>query len=352
MAAPQSGKLTLWLIDTRSLWPGSDIKEAASNALALIPTQDRVNVQRKFQIADARMSLASALLKRFYISQTLQIPWSEVAVARRGDPKHGKPAAPLPDGSFANIDFNVSHQGGLVTLIGWAPTEAVSAAEKASEPPILVGTDITLVNERDDYRTIDTDGIDGFIDIFSDVFSDAERWDMTYNVDYLTLLDGRIVPGTSIGRADRVVKRGQDVTIKLANDNGPGEEMMIDSELITEAKLRRFYAFFAFKEAYIKLAGEALLAPWLKELEFQNVRSPKPGSPARCSTAGLWGEKVSDVEIIFKGTKVNDTQMDLRAYDEGFLIASAVKGNASVKLEECQIEVLDVNSILEYARTH
>ncbi|PNS18047.1 hypothetical protein CAC42_4006 [Sphaceloma murrayae] len=349
-----AGNLTLWLVDTRSIWPGDSIKEAAADALRLLPTQDQVNVQRKHFIADARMSLASALLKRFYISRTLRLPWSDIAIARRGDPKHGKPAALLPDGSFAKIDFNVSHQGGLVTLIGWAPEEDMSTVSSTgSAPSVSVGTDITLVNERDDYRTIDAEGIDGFVDVFADVFSDGERFDMAYTVDYLTLLDGRIVPGSVMGRADRVLKRGQIVSVNVPGQDGrPSETIEFDSELITEAKLRRFYSFFAYKEAYIKLEGEALLAPWLKELEFRNVSSPRPGSPARCSTAGLWGERVDDVEVFLKGKKVKDTQMDLRAYDEGFVIASAIKGDADVRLEDYKIETINVDDMLEHARTH
>ncbi|KAG9966651.1 putative phosphopantetheinyl transferase, partial [Aureobasidium melanogenum] len=307
--------LTCWLIDTRTLWPGQHIKDAASDILHFLSNDEKDAVLRKIFIADARMSLASALLKRFYISRALSIHWKDVKIARKGDPTHGKPCAVLPDGSFAHIDFNVSHQAGLVSLVGWNPPPGQSQSA-------LVGTDIVCVNERDDYRTIDQEGFDAWIDIYEDVFSEAERWDMKYNVDYITLLDGRIIQGDKLGRVDRCVQRNKDLNITLPS----GESHSFNSDLLIDAKLRRFYSFFCYKEAYIKLAGEALLAPWLKELEFQNVRSPKPGTVARCSTHGTWGEKVSDVEVVLHGEKVENVKMTLQAFEENFMLATAVQG--------------------------
>ncbi|KAG8625184.1 hypothetical protein KVT40_006935 [Elsinoe batatas] len=348
---PSPGKFTLWLLDTRSLWPGTSIKIAAARPLSLLPTADQVPILRKHHIADARMSLASALLKRLYISSVLSIPFSTTAIARRHNPQHGKPAALLPCGAFADFDFNVSHQAGIVTLIGYAPVDAGAALAPGQDPKVLVGTDVTLPGERDDYRTVDAEGVDGFVEIFAEVFSDAERFDMAFSVDYVTLLDGRVVEGGNLGRADRIVTRGEEVVVRLDDGRGGVEEVKFDSELITEAKLRRFYAFFAYKEAYIKLAGEALLAGWLKELEFRGVRSPRSGTPARCATEGMWGGREEGVEVWLKGERARDTQMDLRAYDEGFMIASAIKGDADVRLNDYDIKVLHIDEVLESIRT-
>ncbi|KAF2224204.1 hypothetical protein BDZ85DRAFT_273365 [Elsinoe ampelina] len=349
---PHPGKLTLWLLDTRSLWPGSSIKTAAPHPLSLLPTADQVPILRKHHITDARMSLASALLKRLYTSQVLCIPFPTTAIARRHNPQHGKPAALLPSGAFANFDFNVSHQAGLVTLIGYAPADAGAALARGRDPAVLVGTDVTLPGERDDYRAVDAEGVDGFVDVFAEVFSDAERFDMAFSVDYVTLLDGRVVEGRDLGRADRVVRRGEEVVVRVLDGRGGEEVVRFDSELVTEAKLRRFYAFFAYKEAYIKLAGEALLAGWLKELEFRGVRSPRPGAPARCAMEGMWGGREEGVEVWLKGERVRDTQMDLRAYDEGFIIASAIKGDADVKLKDYDIKVLHIDEVLESIKMH
>lgn len=265
------------------------------------------------------MSLASALLKRLYISRALNIPWKDVCVTRRGDPKHGKPCAALPKGSSSfTLDFNVSHQNGLVSLIGWKGTPgSTSAAE------VQVGTDIVCVNERDDYRTIDSEGFDAWIDIYTDIFSDSERWDMKFSLDHITLLNGLIIPGSQLNRLDRCIIRNKPLSVTLPTT---GETHTFSSDLIVEAKLRRFYSFFCYKEAFIKLSGEALLAPWLTELEFQNVRSPLPGTQARCSTHGTWGEKVTDVEVVLHGSKVEDVSMTLQAFEEDFMLATAVKG--------------------------
>lgn len=261
------------------------------------------------------MSLASALLKRLYISRALNIPWKDVLIARKGDPKHGKPCAVLPKGSSVALDFNVSHQGGLVSLIGWKGTS--SAAE------VQVGTDIVCVNERDDYRTIDSEGFDAWIDIYVDIFSDSERWDMKFCLDHITLLSGIVVPGAQLDRLDRCIARNKPLSVTLPS----GQTHAFSSDLIVEAKLRRFYSFFCYKEAFIKLSGEALLAPWLTELEFQNVKSPLPGTQPRCSTHGTWGEKVTDVEVVLHGEKVHDVSMTLQAFEEDFMLATAVKGS-------------------------
>lgn len=270
-------------------------------------------------IADARMSLASALLKRLFISRALEIPWHHVKIGRIGDPIHGKPCALMPDGSPAPLDFNVSHQAGLVALVGWKPEDVKSPQDQVLTQ---VGVDIVCVNERDDYRYIDQDGLDGWVDMYEEVFSAQELWDMKYKIDWVALLDGRILSGEELGRHDRCIQRNIDVVISLPH----GGTERFSSDILIDAKLRRFYTYFCYKEAYIKLTGEALLAPWLKNLEFQNVKSPKPGMVARCSTHGTWGEMVDDVEVLLHGKRVDNVRMSIQAYEEQFMIATALQG--------------------------
>jgi 4'-phosphopantetheinyl transferase len=303
--------------------------------LPLLSKDEQETVLRKMFIADAKMSLASALLKRLYISRALQIPWKDVTITRQGDPKHGKPCAVIPAASSSTyLDFNVSHQAGLVSLIGYHAPPGSSARVK-------VGTDIVFVNERDDYRTIDSEGFDAWIDIYTDIFSDSERWDMKYTLDYLTLLDGRHIPGSQLNRLDRCISRNTSLSITLPTT---AEKVEFSSDLIVEAKLRRFYAFFCYKEAFIKLTGEALLAPWLTELEFRGVRSPVPGTQARCSTHGTWGERVEDVEVVLHGSRVEDVRMTLQAFEEEFMLATAVKGEEVEGMEVPMFEKLGLES--------
>lgn len=304
--------------------------------MSLVSPEEREVCTRKMFIADAKMSLASALLKRLYVSQALAIPWHQVKLARRGDPQHGKPCALLPDANTTTIDFNVSHQAGLVALVGW------KGAQTSND--IQVGVDIVCVNERDDYRTIDPEGFDNYIDIYEEVFSEEERWDMKFKVDSITLLDGRTISGTDLGRNDRCVKRDVQLVATLPS----GEQHSFNSDLLIEAKLRRFYTFFCYKEAYIKLSGEALLAPWLKQLEFQNVKSPRAGTVARCSTHGTWGEKVDDVEVVLHGKRIDNVKMSIQAFEENFMLATAMQG-ASIS-EMPSFTKLDLESdVLSFA---
>lgn len=261
------------------------------------------------------MSLASALLKRLFVSRALSIPFTSVRLGRKGHPKYGKPCALASDGTIApNIDFNISHQAGLVALVGSATIFTD------------LGVDITCVNERNDYRLIDEEGFDGWVDVYEEIFSPDELWDMKYNVDRVVLLDGVEVSSDQLGRADRCVQRDQDLKITLQD----GHSRDINSDLIIDAKLRRFYTFWSYKEAYIKLAGEGLLAKWLKELEFRNVRSPRPGTVARCSTHGVWGEKVADAEVWLHEKHLDKIKLECQSFEEYHMIAVAAKAKNDV----------------------
>jgi 4'-phosphopantetheinyl transferase len=298
------------------------------------------------------MSLGSALLKRLFVHKTLGIPWKDIKFGRKRDPKHGKPIALLPPISPhssspipAPLEFNVSHQAGLVALVGC----------KSTDLDAELGVDIVCVNERNDYRVIDEEGFDGWVDIYSEIFSHEESFDMKYNADSFPLLDGTLVTPTMLQplRHDRCTRRNQMLRVALPS----GEERTFDSDLLIDAKLRRFYTFWCFKEAYIKLDGEALLARWIPELEFRNVRAPRPGTVARCSTHGMWGERVGDVEVWFTKAskrstgkagacdsarsgpagvdasgwrdgecrKLEDTRMEIQAFGEDFMIGVAAK---------------------------
>ncbi|KAH4001585.1 hypothetical protein HBI81_029470 [Parastagonospora nodorum] len=337
--------LTCWLLDTRSIWPGKKIVDSASarEALQLVSPEERENITRKFHIADARMSLGSALLKRLFVHKSLGIPWKDITFGRKRDPKHGKPCALLPPSPSnpstpipAPLEFNISHQAGLVVLVGC----------KTADLDAELGVDIVCVNERNEYRTIDSEGFDAWIDIYSEIFSDEESWDMKYNCDAFPLLNGKIVTPAILQahRHDRCTRRNQTLKVKL-----DGEDVTFDSELVIDAKLRRFFTFWCYKEAYIKLDGEALLAKWIPRLEFRNVRAPKQGTVARCSTHGTWGERVCDAEVWFtkaagsggpagvdalnmrsgESRRLDDTRVEIQAFEENFMIGVAAKMRSS-----------------------
>lgn len=290
---------------------------------------------RKYHIADARMSLASALLKRLFVHKTLGIPWKDIRFSRKSDPKHGKPCAllPAPQHGPAPVEFNISHQAGLVALVGC----------HTDDLDVELGVDIVCVNERNDYRVIDEEGFDGWIDMYAEIFSLEESFDMKYNCDPFPLLDGIIVTPAMLGRHDRCCRRGQDFSVTLPST----EIRTVSSDLLIDAKLRRFYTYWCYKEAYIKLDGEALLAKWIPQLEFKHVRAPLPGTPARCSTHGVWGERVSDAEVWFKeesgkgrprgvkvssgdSTRLEDVKVEIQGIEEGFMIGVAARERNTV----------------------
>ncbi|KAF2184094.1 4'-phosphopantetheinyl transferase [Zopfia rhizophila CBS 207.26] len=335
MPSDKPPALTCWLLDTRTFWPGDKISQAAPEALQLISQDEREHCIRKYHIADAKMSLASALLKRLFVFKTLGIPWKDITFGRKRDPKHGKPCALLPDGKPAPIEFNISHQAGLVALVG------------VQGEGIELGVDIVCVNERNDYRVIDQDGFDGWIDVYAEIFSPEESWDMKYNVYPFKLLDGTLITPDILGRHDRCCTRDQELTVTLPS----GEKRTFSSDLLIDAKLRRFYTFWCYKEAYIKLDGEALLAKWIKKLEFTDVKAPEAGTVARCSTLGSWGERVGDVKVWLKRKRLEDVKMEIQAFEEGFMISVAVKpkgmfGEDLAKWEGLHLE----EDVMEVAR--
>ncbi|GME48692.1 4 -phosphopantetheinyl transferase protein [Neofusicoccum parvum] len=306
--------LTYWLLDTRSLWPGDRIDQAAADVLDLISPEEQEGVRRKHFIQDARLSLGSALLKRAFISKVTGVPWHKIRFGRAGDPVHGKPCYVDEKGQpVPNVTFNVSHQAGLVALVG------------STLPDAELGVDIVCVNERNDYRVIDKDGFDGWVDMYDEIFSAEESWDMKYNIDSLQLLDGSILTPSELGRSDRCCRRDQTLSATRKLESGATENISFNSDLLIDAKLRRFYTFWCYKEAYIKLTGEALMASWLKQLEFKNVKVPRPGTVARCSTHGSWGEKVDDVEVWLHGKRLEDVRMEIQAFEEDRMVSIAVK---------------------------
>lgn len=319
-------------------------------------------ISTKMFIQDAKMSLASALIKRLYISKTLDIPWKDVKLARKGDQKHGKPCVVDASGRpIEGIDFNVSHQAGLVALIGWNGHSkrrygndggiegSLRSPEKETfESEVMVGVDIVCVNERDDYRTIDAEGIEGWVDIYDFVFSDEERFSMKYNVDYVPLPDGTILSQEDVGRHDRCMYRNRPLSLRTQS----GKQVSFTSNEIIDAKLRRFYTYFCYKEAYIKLAGEALLAPWLKHLEFQNVRSPKPiGLINPSAEKGTkWGEVVEDVEVHLHKKTVEDVRMGIVAFEKDIMLSTAVQGKGVEGLRVPEFTMVDLRrDVLAYA---
>lgn len=217
------------------------------------------------------------------------MPWTEVTFSRIGHQKHGKPCY-APDGQKPVVDFNVSHQAGLVALVGCAASDA------------LIGVDITCVNERNEKRMIEREGFEEFVNMHEEVFSPEDMKAM-----------------------------------KAAKGS-------------LEEQIRTFYAYWALKEAYVKLEGEALLADWLKETEFRNVTVPPPAS-SKVDVAGSDTLMKSTIEVWFRGKKQEDVGMFLKPFEDNYLIATAAKKVEKSKFAGLPpMKVLDLeNDILPFA---
>ena len=320
-----------YLIDTRSIWnstnpshvqnPPNTIASTASAALAIVPQDEREKAQRFHFHRDAKLSLASSLLKRYFISTVFPNAFfSHLELSRRGSLKHGKPSyttssnAPKEE-KAKEVDFNVSHQAGLVALAGYAqPRRTCSfpgaSSGNSSEPSMTLGVDITNTHERhaQDHRLIAKSGFDGWVDMHEDIFSPADLTEMKQ---------------------------------KEVDDFGYTE----DDEASLDRRRRRFYTYWCLKEAYVKLEGEALLAGWLREVEFRKVRVPEAGRK------GQWGETIGDIEVWRKGVREEATRMEVRAWNEEFIVGLAVKGDASGVLTG-NWQLLDIEKVVEdQART-
>ena len=94
-----------------------------------------------------------------------------------------------------------------------------------------------------------------------------------------------------------------------------------DPQEAIAAKLRHFNLHWAMKEAYTKMSGEGLTAPWLKALEFTNVRTPRHANEMDLESE--YGETIHDVEIYLYSERVRDVKLEIQAFRDGFLAIAA-----------------------------
>lgn len=271
-----------WLLDVEPLW-WSPVEEpprestarwatsaGAQAALNLLPVDENSRVLKFYRPIDAKLSLGSFLLKHRAISVACGIPWSEAVISAD---RNKKPCYKPLDPQAKTLEFNVSHHGSLVALVG-CPGTAVK-----------LGVDVVRMNWQKDYATVMKDGFRAWANIYEMVFSDREVNDIA----------------------------------------GFEPPVQSDPEEKIRAQLRHFYAHWCLKEAYVKMTGEALLAPWLKDLEFRNVQVPVPNGRLQngIQQNGDWGQTCTDVEIWFYGNRVNDVKLEIQAFREDYMIATA-----------------------------
>ena len=315
---PFTTQIHRYYINVRPLTSSQRTGHVELPLLSTLPREIQQTIKAYLRPADRLMSLSSALLKYYFIHRTARIPWSEVNISRTPKP-HRRPYWSPPNDwtGEGGLEFNVTHQAGLVGLVGCRTpvvqspeyvqplthNDAESATGYGAVPEqVRLGVDVACIAEPgrspDDITT--QAKLDEWLDIFGEMFSEE-------------CLDG----------------------IRKYSVTGAVSEAEI-----MQTRLRRFYAFWALKEAYIKMVGEGLLADWLQKLEFEGVDVPMPSKKEDWDDDGFsWALRSEDevkwtppdkaarnIRSRLYGREVEDVTLELIAYEKDFLWASASRG--------------------------
>ena len=288
--------------------------------------KEQQEILNKYHLSDARMSLGSALLKRAYIAHATGLEWHSIQLGRKLHATLGKPCwlPPPVEGtnhrSWPRIDFNVSHQNGIVVLVGiCAPPH-----EESDDGEPQVSVDIVSPNERNQFAKITGSDFASFVSMYENMFSEAEMFSLTYTLPatgHVTLSAGETVPNQFLGRLDRTIVGGGINEIELP----VGRKLSLPSDAILKEKLRNFYAAFSLKEAYVKLGGEGIGADWIQQLEIQNLRAPAK----RAVSPSVWGESITsnsgDLNFTLHGADVTDICVEIQGFEEDYFISTMLK---------------------------
>ena len=284
MIAMSESPVFRWVLDVNTLWNtplGGDepfksteiwaTGDDARSALNLLAADERSKVLKFYRHTDAKLSLGSCLLKRRAIAETCKVPWEDVLVSQDDNKK---PCYRPADSKNPTLEFNVSHHGTLVALVGCSGNQT------------RVGVDIVEINWERDYPKVREIGFEAWAKVYEMVFSDREVADIT-----------NYVPPKQEGEKD-----------------------------VIRSRLRHFYAHWCLKEAYIKMTGKGLLEDWLKELEFKSVKVPA------IAEEGEWGEICGHMEIWFRGEMLTDVNLEIQAFREDYMIATCAS-NARIAFD-------------------
>ncbi|KAJ5733511.1 4'-phosphopantetheinyl transferase A [Penicillium malachiteum] len=300
-----------WYIDSRN-WEANGMNLPF---LEFLRPNEQTAVTRYYHASDKRMSLASHLLKYLYIHHACGVPWRDVVLSRTAMPENRPYYASL---SETRVEFNVTHQAGMTILAGTIESDVEQMHKNIIEGSLplqpRLGIDVTCVKENG-RRTANTmKEYQEHVSIFVEVFSEREIETMKN-------------PAAALRRAQSL---GFATAFTDPNDEGT----------IVRFGMRLFYSYWALKEAYLKMTGDALLAPWLRTLEFSNVIPPDPVEPLNAPTPYIlsqdrkyipqspknWGPPFADVQVSKAGQVLDDVRLQLTAFESDYIVAAAGRG--------------------------
>ncbi|KAJ5329705.1 hypothetical protein N7452_010095 [Penicillium brevicompactum] len=296
--------LIRWYVDIRR-WEDQGLDLPLVHTLT---QSDQEAVKRYFHASDKRMSLASQLLKYYFVHQTTGANWDEIEIQRTPAPEK----RPFYD---ASLDFNVSHQAGITLLAG---TRVAKSATSGANSLPRVGVDIACVDEPSRRRANRPPKTFAELATFVDVFEEV----LSYN------------ELQTIKNPLKTVRLAHPLGMTKIDPNDHNEE------LLAGYGLRLFYSIWALKEAYLKMTGDGLIAPWIKELEFSNVIPPSLAPPqdlcqpdqathaafAIAPSVQSWGPPYSDIKVTLKGKVVDHVRLQLVAFENDYIVATAASG--------------------------
>ncbi|KAL5627450.1 hypothetical protein BROUX41_003603 [Berkeleyomyces rouxiae] len=280
-----------WVVDTRKLWTSADrttdLLHVAKHPLSLLSDSERQKALGFVFVRDAKLSLVSSLLKRLLISRYADVCWAD---AQAQPDHHKKPVFRCPTTGAEPVAFNVSHQDGLVVLAAVCGYPAATSHDPHAGA-VEVGVDVVSTRERH-HRDMDalvkptraavTAAWNDHVDVYTEIFSPGE-------LHYLKTLPtpAYIAPA---GEAEAAFR------------------------------LRYFYALWCLREAYVKMDGQALTAPWISALEFRSFHPPVAGQ-------GI----VDGFDICLHGIPVHDARLELRSLGSDYMVATAIRTPAATQ---------------------
>jgi len=119
--------------------------------------------------------------------------------------------------------------------------------------------------------------------------------------------------------------RNAKLSLKITEADGRESTVQVDSNAVVDKKLRRFYAMWCLREAYVKMTGEALLAPWLKDLEISDAQAPDAASEIQDATTLGRGEVVKRLQNLLQGKKGHGREHGALGIGPAYMVAGSVK---------------------------